>query len=104
MQETKSQCLEKSITCLYGVSTAREKLYARLGIKTLKDLLYHFPVNHENRGNTVNVDSAPSGEICSLILEVITPVTSTRLRSSGKRAMTVQKFVARDCARRENVQ
>ncbi len=53
-------------------------------------------MNHENRGNVTEVENAPNGEIVSLILEVITPVTNARLRSSGKRAMTVQKFVASD--------
>ncbi len=87
---------QQPITRLFGVSTAREKLFSKLGIKTLFDLLYHFPAAHENRGNTVFVDDAESGEYASLILEVVTPVTSTRIQSRGKRAMTVQKFVACD--------
>lgn len=84
------------VTRLFGVSTAREKLFSKLGIKTLRDLIFHFPVDHENRGNTVCVDDAQSGEYASLILEVISPVTNARIKSSGKRAMTVQKFVAGD--------
>ena len=88
--------LSKSVTCLYGVSTAREKLFSKLGISTLFDLLYHFPAAHENRGNTVFADDAQNGEYASLILEVVTPVTNTRIKSRGGRAMTVQKFVAAD--------
>ena len=88
--------LQMPVTRLFGVSTAREKLFSKLGIKTLYDLICHFPAAHENRGNTVCVDDAQNGEYASLILEVITPVTSTRIQSRGKRAMTVQKFVAGD--------
>ena len=88
--------LQMPVTRLFGVSTAREKLFSKLGIKTLFDLVCHFPAAHENRGNTVCVDDAENGEYASLILEVITPVTNTRIQSKGKRAMTVQKFVAGD--------
>lgn len=88
--------LQMPVTKLFGVSTAREKLFSKLGIKTLFDLLYHFPAAHENRGATVLVDDAQNGEYASLILEVITPVTNARLKSKGGRAMTVQKFTAAD--------
>lgn len=88
--------LQMPVTRLFGVSTAREKLFSKLGIKTLFDLLYHFPAAHENRGNTVLADDAQNGEYASLILEVITPVTNARLKSKGGRAMTVQKFTAAD--------
>ena len=88
--------LQMPVTKLFGVSTAREKLFSKLGIKTLYDLLYHFPAAHENRGETVLVDDAQNGEYASLILEVITPVTNTRIKSKGGRAMTVQKFTACD--------
>lgn len=88
--------LQMPVTRLFGVSTAREKLFSKLEIKTLYDLICHFPAAHENRGNTVCVDDAQNGEYASLVLEVITPVTNTRIQSRGKRAMTVQKFVAGD--------
>ena len=87
---------EYPITRLFGVSTAREKLFSKLGIKTLFDLLYHFPAAHENRGNTVFADDAQNGEYASLILEVITPVINSRIKSGSGRTMTVQKFTAAD--------
>ena len=88
--------LDMPVTKLFGVSTAREKLFSKLGIKTLFDLLYHFPAAHENRGNIICAEDAQNGEYASLILEVITPVTNTRIKSKGGRAMTVQKFTAVD--------
>ena len=95
MTDTQVKNLTKSVTCLYGVSTAREKCLNKLGIKTLEDLIYHFPASHENRGNTVTVENVSSGEVQSLILEVVTAVTSVRIKSKG-RMMSVQKFVAGD--------
>lgn len=84
------------ITTLYGVSSAREKLFAKLGITTLSDLVFHFPVSHENRGDVKKTCEVQNGECVSLILEIITPITNTRIQSRSKRQMTVQKFVASD--------
>ena len=88
--------LNSPVTVLRGVSTAREKLFSRLGIHTLYDLIHHYPVSHENRGNVVQTDEAPHGEYSSLVLEVITPVTNARIKGGKGRAMTVQKFIAGD--------
>lgn len=96
MDKNGRNVLDSPVTRLYGVSTAREKLFHKLGIVTLNDLLYHFPLSHENRGDTVKCEDAENGEYASLILEVLTPVVNTRIRSNTKRTMTVQKFVAGD--------
>ncbi len=95
MAENGIRMLDKSVTCLYGVSTAREKCLSRLGIQTLSDLLFHFPASHENRGNTVKAEDVVSGEYQSLLLEVATAVVNTRIKSKG-RMMSVQKFAASD--------
>lgn len=89
--------LESSVTVLFGVSSARQKLLSKLGIVTLRDLLWHFPREHENRQNVVDIADASPGEYSSLVLEVVTNVVSTRIHSSmhGK-TMTVQKFIASD--------
>lgn len=89
--------LDLSVTTLWGVSSARQKLLKNLGITTLRDLVWHFPREHENRQNVVDIADAVPGEYSSLVLEVVTNVTSTRIHSSKKtRAMTVQKFIASD--------
>ncbi len=41
--------LDTSIQYLKGVGPRRNSFYYRLGIKTLRDLLYHFPRRHEDR-------------------------------------------------------
>ncbi|MBP3579613.1 MAG: ATP-dependent DNA helicase RecG [Clostridia bacterium] len=95
MTQIKARNLDKSVTCLYGVSTAREKSLSRLGIESLEDLIYHFPASHENRGEVITVDEVTGAEYKSLMLEVITPVVNARIKSKG-RTMSVQKFVAGD--------
>ncbi len=89
--------LNMPVTCLYGVSEARKKLFSKLGINTLFDLIYHFPAHHEDRSHVVNTEDIVSGQVQTLVLEITTAVTSTRIKS-GKtgRAMTVQKFIASD--------
>ena len=39
MTDNKVKNLSRSVTCLYGVSTAREKCLSKLGLKTLEDLI-----------------------------------------------------------------
>ena len=41
--------LETSVQYLKGVGPKRSLLFRRLGIMTLRDLLYHFPRRHEDR-------------------------------------------------------
>ncbi len=90
--------LTSPITVLQSISSVRQKLFEKLDIYTLEDLINYFPREHENRSNVVDIADAPAGEFSSLVLEVTTPVTSVRIPSSAKRkrAMTVQKFVASD--------
>ena len=42
---------DASVKVLSGVGPARVKAYAKLGINTISDLVYHFPRAYENRGD-----------------------------------------------------
>ena len=89
--------LAMPLTVLRGVSEARKKLFSKLGINTLYELLYHFPAHHEDRSRILLTEDIVSGEYASLLLEVTTQITSVRIRSGKSgRAMTVQKFIAGD--------
>lgn len=85
-----------SITKLYGVSEARAKLLANLEIYTIDDLVRHYPRGYENRGQTKKVCELIPGETASCILEITSPLKSTRIASKKGRAMTVQKVMAHD--------
>lgn len=85
------------LTSLFGVSTAREKLYAKLGIHSLHDLCEHYPRGYQNRGNVVDVCDLVPGEVQSCIVTVGTMIKTSRIPSkNGGKAMTVQKFSAYD--------
>ncbi len=84
------------VTKLYGVSEARAKLLEKLDIFTVDDLVRHYPRGYENRGNTKKVCELVSGETVSCILEISSPLSSTRISSKQGRAMTVQKVTAHD--------
>ncbi|MBQ9779828.1 MAG: ATP-dependent DNA helicase RecG [Clostridia bacterium] len=80
------------ITSLSGVGEARKKAYARLGIYTIKDLLYHFPRAFENRGDIRPLSDVQPGEKCAVVLTVSTECRVSRI----KRGMTLLKFRAFD--------
>ena len=84
------------ITALFGVSSAREKLFAKLGIYSLCDLCQHYPRGYQNRGNTVNVCDLVHGEVQSCIVTIGTAVKTSRMPSKNGKRMTVQKFSAYD--------
>jgi len=86
-----------SLSSLFGVSTAREKLFAKLDIYNIHDLCEHYPRSYQNRGNIVNVCDLVPGEIQSCIVSVGTAIKTSRIPSKNSgRAMTVQKFSAYD--------
>ena len=41
---------ESSVTALPGVGKARAASYEKMGIRTLGELLEHYPIAYENRG------------------------------------------------------
>lgn len=86
-----------SLSALFGVSTAREKLFAKLGIYNMLDLCEHYPRGYQNRGAVVNVCDLVPGETQSCIVTVGTAIKTSRIPSkNGGKAMTVQKFSAYD--------
>ncbi len=75
-----------------GVGDARAKALLRLGIRTVGDLLYHFPRAYEFRGNVKPLGAAIAGEVASFILTAATDVQNAKL----KRGMTISKLRAFD--------
>ena len=80
------------VTTLSGVGEARKKAYARLGIHTVKDLLYHFPRAFENRGDIRLLSDVQPGEKCAVVLTVSTECKVSRIKGR----MTLLKFRAFD--------
>jgi len=84
------------ITDIKGISEVREKLFGSVGIKTVGDLLSYYPRAYQDRSDVKDVFEAADGETVSLILEVMTPLMSKRVKSMSKRIQTVQHIMAAD--------
>lgn len=72
---------ESPITVLSGVGKVRAAHYEKLGIRTLGDLVSHYPRAYENRGDVRELTNARPDGKSALILTVGTEPKVVRLRS-----------------------
>ena len=95
---------ETSIQFLKGIGEARAKAFSRLGIQTVRDLLFHFPRSLEDRseikaisdlmdGETVCVRAQLAGDLRTYRARGRKSVTQTRV-SDGSSIMRVTWFNA----------
>ncbi len=77
---------------LSGVGKTRKEQLNKLGIFTVKDLLFHFPRSYENRGTISLLSEAEPDVSAAFILTVASEVKTVML----KRGLTVSKFRALD--------
>ncbi len=80
------------ISALRGVGPAKQAAYARLGVFTVGDLLYHFPRAYENRGNVRRLCESDGQNKMAVIMTVATQPRRAMIR----RGMTLVKFRAFD--------
>ena len=80
------------ITALQGIGPTRGKAFARLGIETVGDLLYHYPRAYENRGDIRLLAECESGSKHAVLLTVSTAPRVALIR----RGMSLLKFRAFD--------
>jgi len=72
-----SNTLDTSIRYLKGVGETREKLFNKLGIRTLRDLIGFFPRGYEDRTVFKTIDSLTIGEsVCVRAIAAATPQLS----------------------------
>ena len=84
--------LENDITTLKGVGEKRAKLYQKLGINTLNDLINHFPRTYIDFTQPVPIKDAIIGEN-----NVISGIVTKRLPISRiRKGMTIYKAVVTD--------
>lgn len=84
--------LNDSVTVLRGVGAQKEKQLAKLGIFTVRDLLYHFPRAYERRGDVRLLSDAIEEQNSAFMLTVGTRVTTATIR----RGYQISKFRAFD--------
>ncbi len=92
MNKKQNISLETPVTVLPGISTVREKSFAKLEIRELGELINHFPRGYQNRKNVVALKDAPLDVPVSLVLTVATDPKSFKLRSN----FSMTKFKAFD--------
>ena len=80
------------ISLLNGVGKTRKEQLNKLGIFTVRDLLFHFPRFYENRGNVLPISSAPLDTSAAMLLTVASEVKSSMI----KKGFTISKFRAFD--------
>ncbi len=84
--------MKTDVKKLYGVGSVRAAAYARLGIRTVGDLLLHYPRGYEDRGNIRLLSECDGQGKTAHILTVATEPTSHRIRGR----MSLLKFRAYD--------
>ena len=84
--------VDSPIGAVSGVGPTREKQLSRLGINTVRDLIYNFPRFYEERGNVSQIADAPLDTSVSFLLTVASEVKSAQT----KNRLTISKFRAFD--------
>ena len=84
--------LDDSVSILRGVGASKTKQLERIGIHTVRDLLYYFPRAYEQRGNICKLSQAEENVPASFMLTVGTRVTTAKIRNG----YSISKFRAFD--------
>ena len=84
--------LSSPISDMHGVGKTRALRLNKLGIFTVRDLIFHFPRAYENRGDIKELKDAADEFPHSYILTVASTVTSAKLKNH----LTISKFRAFD--------
>ena len=87
-----SHNLSTPVLKLNGIGKARAEKLEKLGIVTLRDLIYYFPRAYENRGDVKTLGMHDTEAPHSYVLTVATEVHSALV----KKGMTISKFKAFD--------
>ena len=81
-----------SVKLLSGVGETRARQLEKIGIITLRDLIYNFPRYYEERGNVKLLSQATEATTSAFILTVASEVKNAAIR----KGMTISKFKAFD--------
>ncbi len=93
MKTPNTDMLSASVSSLAGVGAARRAAYEKMGIRTLADLIEHYPRSYENRGEIMTLlEARMRGGKCAVVLTVATEVSCKTIR----RGMNLLKFRAYD--------
>ena len=80
--------LNDSLQYVRGVGPKRQEMFERLGVRTVRDLLYLFPRKHHDRRNLVHIQDAKPGADAMVVGDVVQ--VNLRRRGRGKGVLTVE--------------
>jgi ATP-dependent DNA helicase RecG len=72
--------LKKSIQCIKGVAEKRSKLFHKLGVFSVCDLITFFPRGYEDRSKLKKISQMENGEECTFEGIVMSKVSEKRIR------------------------
>ena len=84
--------LDRSVKYLKGVGPKRAELFEKLGIVTIRDLIYHLPRSYTDFSLTVPISEAPWDEPCAISAEVVKKERPAMIR----RGMTIYRVLVTD--------
>lgn len=84
--------IDSPVSMISGVGKTRNEQLSRLGIHTVRDLLYYFPRAYENRGEVRLLGDYDTEFSRSYLLTVASNITSAKVKSG----LTISKFRAFD--------
>jgi ATP-dependent DNA helicase RecG len=79
--------LDDDLTYIKGVGPKRAEMLARMGLRTVRDLLYHFPARYEDRSHLTPLSEMKEGEKAGAIVKVLSP-PQTREMGRSHRVLT----------------
>ncbi len=84
--------INNGINSIKSIGPAREKLFNKLGIYTVEDMLKYYPRSYEDRSNIVNICDIIDGENILIKACAVTVVRNNRIR----RGLSLQKLRVTD--------
>ncbi len=84
--------IDKEIMYLKGVGPKRAELFKKLGISTVRDLIYHLPRDYTDFSQITPLSEAQDGEVCAVEVEIVSKSRPAMIR----KGMTVFKLLATD--------
>ncbi|MBR2404262.1 MAG: ATP-dependent DNA helicase RecG [Clostridia bacterium] len=72
--------LSSPLTVLKGIGPKKAQLFAKLGIRSVWDLVYYFPSGYEDRRKVCSIAECVPGELCCIKVRAVRQVQERRLK------------------------
>lgn len=69
--------LNSPLKVVPGITPSIARAFGRLGVKTIRDMLYHYPFRYDNFSKRTTIDDVRPGDVVSIVARVIDSKTFT---------------------------